>query len=255
MTKTLSIGIENDSSVNYVTANIYSSRELEQLCSELADYIIQKYDKYLLVWIINHNYCYFNKTEKKEVYRLSEEMKALSNKDSLQYNRQKFNIEQALFDYFYNEQETTLILDGFVRFRLDSYIRELEYIIDKAVDEYLLKQEYRDFIVLLKYCVNTQRSMIDTVHVLANRDHTYQITDEQYRSISSDQFVSLQEEYELNAINDDDFLISTLITLAPKQVVLHHKNRIENKNLLHTIEQVFEDRVIICDGCCFCDSK
>ena len=50
-------------------------------------------------------------------------------------------------DYFDNSN--SIILDGFVNFRLKDYIKDLEEIVDKAVDDFLTDREYRN---LSDYC-------------------------------------------------------------------------------------------------------
>ena len=52
--------------------------------------------------------------------------------------------------------------------------------------------------------------------------------------------------------NVEDIIISGLITNAPKEVVIHNKDRALNLEFIDTIKNVFGDRVSFCNGCSKC---
>ena len=52
----------------------------------------------------------------------------------------------------------------------------------------------------------------------------------------------------------EDIIISGLITNAPKQVIIHHKENCLNTEFIDTIVNVFGDRVFYCAGCANCES-
>jgi hypothetical protein len=53
-------------------------------------------------------------------------------------------------------------------------------------------------------------------------------------------------------INYDDLLVSSLITFAPKKIIIHCTGQFRNKELMETIKNVFSGRVFICQGCDVC---
>ncbi len=75
--------------------------------------------------------------------------------------RRRNVIVRKLMDYF--ENTDSLILDGFVNFRLKDYMKDLEEIVDKAVDDFLMEREYKEFIRLLRYFVDIQEPKISTL--------------------------------------------------------------------------------------------
>ncbi len=138
------------------------------ISNALADYIIRQYEERLIARIINSNFCYFNAAERKEILRRA--LSIIRNEDKTFINslfqiRRRNVIVRRLMDYFDNSN--SIILDGFVNFRLKDYIKDLEEIVDKAVDDFLTDREYREFIRLLRYFVEIQEPKIDTVHVLS----------------------------------------------------------------------------------------
>jgi hypothetical protein len=52
-----------------------------------------------------------------------------------------------------------------------------------------------------------------------------------------------------NDVNYDDLLISALITIAPARIVLHFQ---DERNVIGTIQDVFIERVALCQGCSLC---
>lgn len=226
------------------------------ISNALADYIIRQYEEKLIMRIINSNFCYFNAAEKKEI--LQRALSIIRNEDKTFINslfqiRRRNVIVRRLMDYFDNSN--SIILDGFVNFRLKDYIKDLEEIVDKAVDDFLMDREYREFIRLLRYFVEIQEPKIDTVHVIVNYDNKYTLLDGSKREITNECIQEYVNEITEGEINYDDLLVSSLITFAPRKVVIHSKGHFRNKELMETIKNVFYGRVIICQGCELCSVR
>ena len=238
----------------YREKSIESYKVLKRYISNaLADYIIRQYEEKLLIRIINGNYCYFNSMEKKEI--LGKALNIIRNDDKTFFNslfqiRRRNVIIRRLMDYFDNSN--SIILDGFVNFRLKEYIKDLEEIVDKAVDDFLMDREYKEFIRLLRYFVDIQEPKIDTVHVIVNYDNKYTILDDAKKEITNECIQEYVNEIAEGEINYDDLLVSSLITFAPRKIIIHCSGQFRNKELLETIKNVFAGRVSICQGCDLC---
>lgn len=226
------------------------------ISNALADYIIRQYEERLLTRIINCNYCYFNTVEKKEI--LSRALNVIRNEDksfinSLFQIRRRNVIIRRLLDYFDNSN--SIIIDGFVNFRLKDYIKDLEEIVDKAVDDFLMDREYREFIRLLRYFVDIQEPKIDTVHVIVGYDNRYTLLDGTKKEITNECIQEYVSEITEGEINYDDLLVSSLITFAPRKVMIHCNGQFRNKELMETIKNVFYGRVFVCHDCDICSMK
>ena len=238
----------------YREKSIESYKTLKTYISNaLADYIIRQYEERLLTRIINSNYCYFNSVEKKEI--LSKSLSIIRNEEkgffnSLFQTKQKNVIIRRLMDYF--ENSNNIILDGFVNFRLKEYIKDLEEIVDKAVDDFLMDREYKEFIRLLRYFVDIQEPKLNTVHVIVRFDNKYILLDESKREITNECIQEYVNDISEGEINYDDLLVSSLITFAPRKVVIHCTGQFRNKELMETIKNVFLGRVLICQDCDIC---
>jgi putative sporulation protein YtxC len=238
----------------YREKSIESYKTLKMYISNaLADYIIRQYEEKLLTRIINSNYCYFTSVEKKEI--LTRALAIIRNDDKNFFNslfqiRRRNVIIRRLMDYF--ENSNNIILDGFVNFRLKEYIKDLEEIVDKAVDDFLMDREYREFIRLLRYFVDIQEPKLDVVHVIVGFDNKYILLDEAKKEITNECIQEYVNEIAEGEINYDDLLVSSLITFAPKKVIIHCTGQFRNKELMETIKNVFLGRVLICQGCEVC---
>lgn len=223
------------------------------ISNALADYIIQQYEEKILIRIINGNYGYFNSTDKKEIMEIAKRI--IRNDDKVFFNtlfqiRRRNLIVKKLLEYF--EGSNSIILDGFVNFRLKDYNKELEEVIDNAVDDFLIEREYKEFIRLLKYFVEIQDSKFNVVHVVMEYDDNYILLDDKKQEITNECIQEFVTELSEADISHDDLLVSSLITLAPKNIVVHNWERFKNKKLLDTIKNVFSGKVVLCSGCEIC---
>ncbi len=219
----------------------------------LADYIIEQYEQKLLVRLINSNYGYFSVSDRKEILRLS--LKIIRNEDKVFLNtlfqiRRRNLIVKKLLEYF--ENSSSIILDGFVNFRLKDYIKDLEEIIDKAVDDFLMEREYKEFIRLLRYFVEIQDPKVNVVHVVMEFENRYMLMDEKKQVITNECIQEFVTDLNETEINHDDLLVSSLITLSPKKIVIHNVEKFKNKELLDTIKNVFLGKVVLCNDCEIC---
>lgn len=244
--------LEDGRALDKKSVQLYDTLRVH-VSNALADHIIRQYEERLITRIINTNYCYFNSKEKKEILILA--LNNVKNEDKDFFNtlfkiRRRNVIVRKLFEYF--ERSNSLILDGFVNFRLKEYIKDLEEIVEKAVDDFLMEREYKEFIRLLKYFVDIQEPKFDTIHIMADYDKKYILLNESLEEITNECIHEFVNEISEGEVNNDDLLVSSLITMAPKKIIIHNLEKFKNKELLETIKNVFIGKVVMCNGCEAC---
>ncbi len=148
----------------------------------------------------------------------------------------------------YLDSNTSLYLEGFFRFRLKDYFSELEKSVELSMDNFLVEQEYHEFIRLLQYFVEVQEPRIDEVHVLIKDKQNFYLLDEEKQPINQEQLQGVLTDLNQD-IDYDDLLLSALITMSPRKLVLHLSDRTE---IVDTLISVFQERIIICEGCPLC---
>ncbi len=219
----------------------------------LSDVIISNYEEKLIKKIIKDFCLYLTDYEKTQIYELADKLikKEDDCNDDIFYKQsRKAKIINIIMTYL--KTESILIIDGFVNFRLNEYIKELNDIVEKAIEEFITEKEYNEFIKLLRYFVEIQESKIDTIHIVAIKDGRYILLDNNKSVVNCECYEDFKPEVTDNEINNDDILISNLITIAPKKICIHNIEGFANKELIQTIRNVFYDRTEICKNCEIC---
>ncbi|MEG6586501.1 putative sporulation protein YtxC [Dendrosporobacter sp. 1207_IL3150] len=222
-----------------------------QVANILAELIVMHEEKKIIKRIIEQNYYYFSQLERDEIY--CNAIKLLKCTDiidpAFSYNARRDNVASKILEYLDNHHE--LVVEGFINFRLKDYREKLVDLVDKAVDDFMMEMEYKEFIGVLRYFVDVQETRTEEVHVVIDNSGTYKVLDNQGKAISS-QYLENCTISSFSDINYEDLLITALITIAPYSIILHNDNFNGISNVVETINNVFEGRVITCNGCEFC---
>lgn len=223
------------------------------LSGALAEVIIAYYEPRLLRKITKANFFYLSDKERASV--IDNALKLLREEKMLQAGgfykaTRRSKIMRSILEYL--ETENEIHLDGFINFRLNSYINELNETIERALEIFVAEREYNEFIKLLRYFVEIQECKIDTIHLCQSKDGRYLLYDENRNRISSEYFDELRSEMLEDTINYDDLLISTLITISPKRITIHDIESFKNRELVQTILNVFTERITVCSKCDLC---
>lgn len=162
----------------------------------------------------------------------------------------KNDIIEKIIDCISENKEINI--KGFITFRMKEFRQDIESIIDKVVENYMVEKEYNEFIKLLKYFVDIQECKIDEVHIIVQKDGNYTVRDKEGNDILDKLFCELSESRFTGTVTVEDMLISGLITNAPNKIFIHDAENCINKEILDTIKNVFLDRVSFCDDCKTC---
>ncbi|MFW6386653.1 MAG: sporulation protein YtxC [Bacillota bacterium] len=246
--------VEEDQSEGYTLFKIKYPREdsqnlKESLADVVAEIVVEKLESEYISRIIREDYQDFNLDEREKIEKFT-----LQHLDQGEYNNQfvsrmvrKREIIKQLLDYFDKHQD--LNIEGFVRFRLQNYLNQLRKAVDRAVDDYIIENEYNEFIDLLSYFVEIQEPKISLVNVLQLEDGSFQILDINREVINSNYLEGYISEIMEGEVEFEDLLVSALINIAPASIVLHF----EDEDVEETVGNIFGDRITICSGCELCE--
>ena len=147
----------------------------------------------------------------------------------------------------YLKNNKSIILNGFLNFRIKDYMSILEEVVDEAVNNFVIEKEYLEFISLLKMYVNSQKSTCDIVHLIYNNESSILLDkDKNIINVSDDVF---KAKYLSDiSFSSNDYALNSLLTLIPKKIYIH---LIDNciDEFIHTLSLIFESRVEICTDC------
>ena len=211
----------------------------------LASLVLDFYEDIIVKNLISNEYFYFNSLEKKDIF-----LKFINIRNN---DMDFFSIkEKVLFNIFYNflNSSNKLYLKGFVTFRLQNYVKELQTQIDSAVNQYLIEKEYKEFVSLLKLYINTEPCQIDYVHLIY-KDNSPILLDQNKNIIKVDSNILNAKYLSDISFSNSDIALNTLLNIVPKKIYIHLIDK-EADEFITTLKLIFENRVIICTDCNIC---
>lgn len=246
---------DENNGIIYLYADNTVYEDVKNAVAEAASrFIIDNYEQNEIDKIIKSCYQFFTPLERRELLNgvknalIGDKSGELSN--SLFLMRRKNIITRRVIEYLSNKD--TLLIDGFLPFRLKDYLDELEEFVDKSADDYMIEKEYKEFLNLLKYFVSMQDSKVDILNVIAFKTGHYALLDKQGNEVNHQSVDDFLHEVRTGDLSYDDLLISALITLAPGRIILHNQDA-GKKELMDTLKYVFAGRIAICGGCSMCN--
>lgn len=221
----------------------------------ISNHIVDNLEFKIIERILHTNYYFLKINERKFIMKqlneyLDNEIHDKNVDVPYKVNR-KAKILYKLVDFL--DENETINIEGFVNFRLRTYLDDLYEVIDRVIEEYVMEKEYKEFIKLLKYFVNIQESKIDLINILVDKKGKYHFFDEENKLIDNEYIRGLIADLVDNNLNNDDMLVSTLITIAPKKIVFHFANNVKNSEIIETIKNIFDGKVYICNKCKICN--
>ncbi|MEW9698119.1 putative sporulation protein YtxC [Paenibacillus sp. SI8] len=163
--------------------------------------------------------------------------------------RRRHLLKQQFMQYF--EEQSDLVLEGFLKFRSHDYMEELREVVEYAVDEFVMDRQYQEFISLLQYFVYIQEAKIPVAHLIHKGGHEFVILNDKLELIDANEFdATFKLEVLEKDINFEDMIVSTLITVSPANIYIHTRD--PDVTVIKTIMQIFEDRTTVCSYCRTC---
>ena len=223
----------------------------------LYNIVIEKYREKELFNFLTETYFFLKQEEILEVEEMI--MKVLRSEENLKDEKMIFCISKinSIIEKIKTclEENEEINIKGFITFRMKELREDIEEIIDKVVEEYMVEKEYKEFVKLLKYFVDIQESKIEKINIYIHEGGGYELKDGYGNDIFNEFMKELSECKIDTEAKIEDIIISGLITNAPKQVIIHHKENCLNAEFIETIVNVFGDRVFYCTGCTNCKTS
>lgn len=217
-----------------------------KLAEVLSNIITSSYEKQIVKRIINSNYFYFNDIEKSKIGNIC--LEALNDEENLEFSSRKNIIFISFLKYIiYNK---TMVLDGFINFRLKDYISILDDAVDYSVSKYLIEREYAEFVNLLKIYINSKESKTSLVHLVYTNQESILI-DEYNNLIDIDDHIFEAKYLSDISFSSNDYALNTLLTLLPEKIYIHLIDSNEDE-FINTLKLIFDNRVYLCRDCSIC---
>lgn len=212
----------------------------------LTNIVINYYEsKYIKNFLIS-NYFYFSEPDRIEILKGCSQLRESSVKEKI---LRKNLIFTACFDYI--KEKKSLILDGFIYFRLKQYMKELDEIVDLAVEKFVLDREYNEFTSLLKLYVNTRETVEDIVHLVYQSQESI-LLNKKMQTIDTTSNIFDAKYLSDISFSSNDYALNALLNLLPETLYIHLIDG-DKDEFIETIEIIFDERVRICKDCEICN--
>lgn len=205
--------------------------------------IIHFYEEKFLKNILRKNYFYFSNDEQSEILEICHSM--LNDEES---HHKDDLIFLSVLDYIQNN--SCMNLNGFVHFRLKDYKEVLDYLVDLAVNNFIVNREYLRFIDLLQDYISSSKSEIDIAHLIYLGTESV-LLDGSNNLIPIDEHIFDAKYLSDISFSTNDYVLNTLLNLLPKKLYIHILE--QEDEFISTLEKIFKRRICICYECDICN--
>ncbi len=220
---------------------------LSKISSILCFLVIDELEETLLKRLIMQNYFYFDANERDKILASCFDIMA---DDFTNLFDEKFKI---LYDIFYSFLSThkSIILNGFVNFRLKDYLSVLDEVVNEAVNNFVIEKEYLEFISLLKLYINSQPCGCEMVHIIFSSSESILLDENKNSIVVADNIFKAKYLSDIS-FSSNDYILNSLLTLLPKKIHIHLVDDYIDE-FVNTLQLVFEHKVNLCTDCNICN--
>ena len=154
----------------------------------------------------------------------------------------------SVYDYIKNN--TSMILSGFINFRLKDYIEVLEYLVDLSVNNFIINREYDKFITLLRDYINSEPSKIDVINLVYLNQEAI-LLDKNKNIIPIDNNIVDSKYLSDISFSNNDYVLNTVLNLLPNKLYVHVLS--QEDEFLKTLKNIFSNKISFCYDCEICN--
>ena len=219
----------------------------KEVSKMLASLIINLYEKIIIQKLIKSEYFYFNLTEQNQILNFTFE--DLNSKDESLFKNRYTMLSKIFYNYLIHNR--SIVLKGFIIFRLKPYFENILLQIDKSVNKYIIEKEYTEFISLLKMYVNSEVSNCKIVHLVYHNLKSI-LLDEHKNIVNIDYEVFDAKYLSDISFSANDYTLNTLLNMLPQKIIIHLVDE-KCDEFINTLKLIFENRIEFCSNCNICD--
>ena len=218
-----------------------------KLATILSYLVIDNFEESIIKNIIVNNYFYFDNIEISNILDICSENLC---DDEFSLSNRQITLFNAFYDYITTHH--SIVLTGFINFRLYEYRNLLNNLVDFSVNQFIIEREYLEFVSLVRLYVNSQASNYGTVHIICFDYDTF-LLNENLETIEINKNALNAKYLSDVTFSDNDYILNTLLNLLPSKIFIHVKSLSSNSEFINTLKLIFEDRLQICSDCNICN--
>lgn len=145
-------------------------------------------------------------------------------------------------------------IEGWLNFRIQKYRALIRDTLQQFTADYLAKKEVVSFIKLMRDVSLLAVPLEEQMHILCTKEGKLELYNSEYKRVTGHYIKKYCRELLLDStLLREDLLLHVLITISPKEIIIHHKENLKSKQFLNTLEIIFEQGISLCKGCAFCE--
>ena len=225
------------------TDNSYFYSKISYL---LSFFVIDEIEDSLLKKCISKNYFYFNNAEKNKILEICYDL--LSENYYDWFDKKFKSIYNSFLSYI--SKNKSIVLEGFINFRLQKYLSILDDFINESVNSYIIEKEYLEFISLLKLYINSSPAQCNIVHVVYSSSESTLLDENKNIIVMPNSNLDARILSDIS-FSSNDYTLNSLLTLIPKKIYIHLIDNYVDE-FINTLQLVFENRINLCTDCDIC---
>lgn len=219
---------------------------LSKLSNILSFFVLDEIEEDLLKRLLFQNYFYFDTSERNKILNLCFDTMA---DDMYLIFEKKFNILKENF-YAFLCTHKSIVLNGFINFRLKSYFSILDDIVNEAVNSFVIEKEYLEFISLLKLYIHSQPYGCKIMHIIYSTSEVILLDENKDLIVIADDIFKTKYLSDIS-FSSNDYILNSLLTLLPKEIYVHLVEHSIDE-FINTLHLVFENNLHLCTDCDIC---
>lgn len=240
-------GMKIDKKKRQIVIHIPGDRKdeaMSRIKDVLKRYILEK--KRLEWWrtILAENFYYRDPHEQNEIMQIALSIIQGQKKDlPVQIDEQKDleKIDQELWDVL--KHNSSFSFDAFITFRLRFYLEKMNRLIEIAIDEYKLEQDYQMYLQYLRDYLQKRKPLMKQLWVVD--DGHFLFFDDKRRKLGKEELEIMMDRNLLfsHPIYVDSHTIAPLLSIAPERIHLYTDH--PDAAIVKTLINIFEEKISI----------
>ena len=194
--------------------------------------------------ILAEDFYYRDQHEQNEIIQIAQSILQGKRKDlPVQIEEQDDirKIETELSDVLNNNPDFSF--DAFITFRLRFYLEKMGRLMEIAIDEYKLEQDYQMYLQYLRDYLQKRKPQMKQLHVVD--DGHFLFFDEYLRRMSPEELEVMIDRNLLfsHPVYVDSKTIAPLLSIAPERIVLYTDR--PSDPIVKTLKNIFEEKISI----------
>ena len=154
------------------------------------------------------------------------------------------------------KQTGSFNIEGWICFRTQKYQTLLSDLLEQFILDYSMKKEVVTFIKLMRDMSVLSTPTEEVLHLIYNEEGLPQLYNKEMKNMTGAYIRQYCKELLLDStLRREDYILHILISISPRQLVIHQQRRAREQQFLKTLEIIFDENITYCKGCLCCENQ